>query len=77
MSKLIRIPLFVLLATLSPAGLAYVGPGLGAGALGVLIGLVASVLLAVFSIFWFPLKRLFKGRKRKTEPPEPEEDREE
>jgi len=39
---------------------AYVGPGLGAGALAVVIGIVSSILLALFAIFWYPIKKLFR-----------------
>lgn len=45
--------------------LAYVGPGLGLGALGVAIGLVASFFLAVAGLFWYPLKRLYKKIRKK------------
>ena len=36
---------------------AYLGPGLGAGTLGVIAGLLGSILLALFAIFWYPIKR--------------------
>lgn len=39
---------------------AYVGPGLGAGVIGVILGVLGSILLALFAIFWYPIKRLFK-----------------
>ncbi len=38
---------------------AYVGPGLGAGTIGVILGLLGSVLLALFAFFWYPIKRVF------------------
>lgn len=41
---------------------AYVGPGLGLGAIGAVLGVVLSVVLALFAIFWYPLKRLFKKK---------------
>jgi hypothetical protein len=44
------------------SALAYVGPGLGAGTLGVIIGFVGSILLALFAIVWFPVKRMLKKR---------------
>ena len=40
---------------------AYIGPGLGAGTLAVIGGLVLSVFLALFAVLWYPLKRLFAG----------------
>jgi hypothetical protein len=60
---------FIFLALLACPGiaLAYVGPGLGAGAIGVVLGLIASVFLALFALFWYPIKRLLK--KRKAKPP--------
>ena len=42
---------------------AYVGPGLGVGALAVVLGVIVSVLLAIFAIVWYPLKRMLKKRK--------------
>jgi hypothetical protein len=36
---------------------AYLGPGLGAGTLGVIVGLLGSIALALFAIFWYPIKR--------------------
>ena len=46
---------------------AYVGPGLGAGTLGVILGLVGSILLALFAFFWYPIKRILFGSKRSEE----------
>ena len=45
---------------------AYVGPGLGLGTLAVVLGVIGSVLLAIFAILWYPLKRLLKKRKAPT-----------
>lgn len=44
---------------------AYVGPGIGAGAIAVVLGLLGSVFLAIFAFVWYPLKRLLKLKKRK------------
>ncbi|MCP4666642.1 MAG: hypothetical protein GY849_09760 [Deltaproteobacteria bacterium] len=45
---------------------AYVGPGLGLGAIGAILGVLLSVFLAIIGIFWYPIKRLFgKARKKK------------
>ncbi len=46
---------------------AYVGPGLGLGALGAVLGVIFSIFLAIFAIFWYPIKRLIrkiKGEKQ-------------
>lgn len=39
---------------------AYIGPGLGAGTIGIILGFVASIFLALFAIFWYPIKALLK-----------------
>ena len=39
---------------------AYLGPGLGGGALGVIVGLLGSIGLALIAVFWYPLKRLLR-----------------
>ncbi len=39
---------------------AYVGPGLGLGALGAVMGVIFSVFLAIFAIFWYPIKRIIR-----------------
>ena len=45
---------------------AYVGPGLGLGALGVILGIFTSIFLAIIGIVWYPIKRLIrKFRKKK------------
>lgn len=44
---------------------AYVGPGLGAGTIGVILGFLASIVLAVFAILWYPIKRFLKRKKSK------------
>ena len=49
--------LLITILTADPA-FAYIGPGLGLGALGAIIGVVFSIFLAVFAIFWYPIKRL-------------------
>ncbi len=55
----------ILAAFLTVPGLAhsYIGPGLGAGTIVVILAILASLLLALFALFWYPLKRLLKGRK--------------
>ena len=42
---------------------AYVGPGLGLGTVMVILGFLGSLLLAVFGIFWYPIKRALNKRK--------------
>jgi hypothetical protein len=53
----------------SPAH-AYMGPGVGLGAIGVTLGVIATFVLAFFGLLWYPLKRMFK-RIRTKGPEEP------
>ena len=49
---------------------AYVGPGLGAGAVGAVVGVVGAILLALFSIVYYPIKRVLRRRKSTPAPVE-------
>jgi hypothetical protein len=56
------------LALATPAAaLAYVGPGLGMGAIAAFFGAVLAVLLAIVGVVWYPIKRLL-GRRKPAEP---------
>ncbi len=71
MRKLIGFLICSLLTVSAGSAQAYVGPGLGLGALGAILGVALSVILALFAIFWYPLKRLFK---KKAPPPKTEKE---
>ena len=49
------------------AAQAYTGPGLGTGVIGVVLGILASIGLALIAFIWYPLKRLFKRLANKKE----------
>ena len=57
--------IFIVLLAWTPPAAAYVGPGLGLGAIGAILGVLLSVLLAVIAIFWYPLKRWLGIGKKK------------
>ena len=50
----------VLLALDAAPALAYTGPGLGLGAIGSALGVLAALLLMLVSIVWYPMKRLLR-----------------
>ena len=60
--------LAVALAAVPGIAQAYVGPGLGAGAIGAVLGVIGSIFLALFAVVYYPIKRLFKKRRK---PPAP------
>lgn len=51
--------LVALLIPLSGPAMAYVGPGLGMGVVGTIFGVLAAIVLAVFGLFWYPMKRAY------------------
>jgi hypothetical protein len=60
-----------ILLTMIPAiAQAYSGPGVGLGAIGVVLGILGSVFLMTVSLIWYPVKRLIRGlRQRPAAPP--------
>tara|TARA_B100000424_G_C22852570_1_gene454559 strand:+ start:576 stop:794 length:219 start_codon:yes stop_codon:yes gene_type:complete len=59
--------LSLLLLTISPYTYAYLGPGIGGGALAATLGIIIALFAAIFGLIWFPLKRFFKKRKENKE----------
>lgn len=59
--------LSLFLIAISPYAYAYLGPGIGGGALAATLGIIIALFAAVFGLIWFPLKRFFKKRKEKKE----------
>lgn len=53
------LPLAWLLAY-SPFALAYIGPGLGLGAVATVLGVVLGLLMLVVGVVWYPVKRLYR-----------------
>ncbi|OSZ68149.1 hypothetical protein CAP40_06010 [Sphingomonas sp. IBVSS2] len=65
--KILRFLSFAFALSAPLAAQAYTGPGLGLGAIGVAFGLIGSILLAIVSVVWYPIKRLvrrIRGRAR-------------
>jgi flagellar motor component MotA len=56
-----------LVLTAAPAA-AYIGPGVGAGMIATVLGILTAIALAIFAVVWYPLKRLLK---RNTHPKAP------
>jgi Na+-driven multidrug efflux pump len=59
---------FTLLLNSSPSTVnAYIGPGLGLGVVGAVLGVITSIFLAIFALFWYPIKRWRKrGKESRT-----------
>lgn len=46
---------------------AYIGPGAGVSAIGAALALVGAVFFAIVGFIWYPVKRLLRSMRRKTE----------
>lgn len=55
--------------TLASPASAYIGPGVGAGAVAAVFGVIGSIFLAIIGVVYYPIKRMLKGRKRPTGAP--------
>lgn len=51
------------LAAAAPAH-AYLGPGLGLGAIAASLGVMGSILLGLLSVLWYPVKRFARRLRR-------------
>jgi membrane associated rhomboid family serine protease len=61
--RLLFVTLLLLTITAAPAQ-AYIGPGLGVGAIAAFFGALLAALLAVLGFFWYPIKRLRRKRRQ-------------
>ena len=67
MRKQLGLYFCLLVACLATPALAYIGPGVGAGVIAVLLGIIGSIFLSFIAILWYPVKRLV--RRWKARPP--------
>lgn len=63
----LRFASVVSLVMFATPAFAYIGPGGGLGALGLLVALVLGLVLLLVGFVWFPLKRALKNRRKQTE----------
>ena len=65
--QLLPIAALAALVLLQPvAAQAYIGPGVGAGAIAAVLGVLGSIFLAIVAVLYYPIKRMMKGRKTKS-----------
>lgn len=53
----------VVLTLYAGSAQAYIGPGVASGALAAVVGVLGSILLALFAVIYYPIKRMLKRRK--------------
>ena len=59
-----KINLIIALLIISSPASAYIGPGMGGGVIAAVLGVIGAVLLALFGILYYPIKRMLKNRKK-------------
>ena len=57
--------LFLSLFLISFPSYAYIGPGMGGGVIAAIIGFFAAIILGLWGILYYPIKRALKNRKDK------------
>ena len=57
--------LFISLFLISFPSYAYIGPGMGGGAIAAIVGFFTAILLGLWGILYYPIKRALKKRKDK------------
>ena len=64
---MIKLILFILLFLIPLPSYAYIGPGRGGGVIVAIIGFFAAILLGLWGILYYPIKRALKNSKDKKE----------
>jgi membrane protein implicated in regulation of membrane protease activity len=64
---MLRITALLLLALIAGPATAYVGPGAGISVLGSLLGILATIFVAIGAILFWPVRKMMKRRKAKKE----------
>jgi len=57
--------LFLSLFVVSLPSYAYIGPGMGGGVIAAVIGFFAAIVLGLWGILYYPIKRALKKRREK------------
>ena len=57
--------LFLSVFLISLPSYAYIGPGMGGGVIAAIVGFFAAILLGLWGILYYPIKRVLKKRKDK------------
>lgn len=58
-----RLIIAIFLALASTTAIAYVGPGAGISVLGSLLGILATIVLAIVAIVMWPIRKMMKRKK--------------
>jgi len=54
----------LILLAVSPAAMAYIGPGAGISVLGSLLGILGTIVVAIGAIIFWPVRKFLKRKKQ-------------
>ncbi len=57
----------IIFCLMTSSSFAYLGPGIGGGAIAATIGIIIAIFAGLFGLIWFPIKRILKKRKKSRE----------
>jgi membrane associated rhomboid family serine protease len=57
--------ILMLMLTFSTHAYGYIGPSVGIGVLGAIVGVISSLFLAIFGILYYPIKRCIRNMRSK------------
>ena len=60
-----KISLIIVLLLINNSAYAYIGPGMGGGVIAAVLGVIGAILLALFGIIYYPIKRMINNRRMK------------
>jgi len=61
--KRVHLVIIISIFATTSAAHAYVGPGMAAGAIASLLGILGAIFLAIVGILYYPIKRVLKKKK--------------
>lgn len=60
-----QVTIILSMLVISTPVFSYIGPGMGGGLIAAILGVVGAILLMIFGILYYPIKKMFKNRKNK------------
>ena len=60
-----QVTIILSMLVISTPVFSYIGPGMGGGLIAAVLGIVGAIILMIFGILYYPIKKMFKNRKNK------------
>lgn len=59
-----KIPLATFVLLINTPVFAYIGPGMGGGLIAAVLGIISAILIGIFGILYYPIKRSLQNKKK-------------